>query len=71
MQWGLQHVEEEARKSRKSEERVEGCYLIASPQGKKTYLGAGFEMVGQRGEREGLEDRYKNYWFVKRFERFW
>jgi hypothetical protein len=39
---------------------VEGAYLVASPQGEKTYRGAGFERVGERvataaGERKGGE----------------
>jgi hypothetical protein len=52
---------------RRSEGRLEGCYLIASPQGDRTYRKAGFEMVGERNAKEGLEEKYRHCWFVKRF----
>ena len=63
VKWGL----EELAKSRK--EGIEGAYLIASPQGEKTYRGAGFERVGERVARSGDEGEgnYTHGWFVKRF----
>ena len=45
VKFGLEHVEAMVRRS---EGRLEGVYLIANPAGRKTYLKAGFEKVGER-----------------------
>jgi hypothetical protein len=39
--------------SLRNEGKVEGCYLIASLQGQRTYIEAGFEMVAERGGKRG------------------
>lgn len=49
-----------------SEGELEGCYLIASQQGQRTYRKAGFEKVGERSD-ERLEEKYRNCWFIKKF----
>jgi GNAT superfamily N-acetyltransferase len=64
VEWGLKHVEGMVRRS---EGRLEGCYLIANPAGDKTYRKAGFEMVGERSTEEGLDEKYRHCWFVKKF----
>jgi GNAT superfamily N-acetyltransferase len=49
--------------------KVEGCYLVASPQGVWTYERAGFVRLGGRAvKRDGLTEEYMHLWFVKRFE---
>lgn len=66
VKWGLEELE------KRRERGVEGAYLIASPQGEKTYRNAGFERVGERVARaaaEGdVEGSYTHGWFVKSFE---
>lgn len=67
--WGLGRVEEDVKARRERGEReVEGAYLVASPQGARTYEKAGFVKVGEKMvEKEGVEG-YEHAWYVKRFE---
>jgi GNAT superfamily N-acetyltransferase len=76
IRWGLERIEEEVKRRNElldgnGEERIEGCYLVASPQGQKTYVNAGFVKVGSleidMPGKEGGE-KYEHLWFVKRFE---
>ncbi|CZR62910.1 uncharacterized protein PAC_12807 [Phialocephala subalpina] len=70
--WGLERIEEDVRSWNveigEGRERIEGCYLVASPQGARTYEKAGFVKIGER--EMGLDEgKYMHAWFVKRFER--
>lgn len=75
VKWGLERIEQEVKgrnEEGSGEEKIEGCYLVASPQGQKTYVNAGFVKVGSMeidmpGKGEGGE-KYEHLWFVKRFE---
>ena len=64
VEWGLKHVEDEVRRS---DGKLEGCSLIASLQGQRTYIKAGFEMLGERPGKEGLKKKHQHAYFVKRF----
>lgn len=64
MEWGLNQVELAVKRS---EAKLDGCYLIASQQGQRTYTKAGFDKVGERNG-EGLEEKYRHCWFIKRFD---
>ena len=82
VRWGLERVEEDVRgrngllEDRGGKEgdgeKCEGCYLVASQQGERTYINAGFVKVGSMkiemgGKGEGGGEKYEHLWFVKRF----
>jgi hypothetical protein len=49
-------------------EEVLGAYLIASPQGARTYKNAGFDKIGERTTIGGNGEGYTHSWFAKRFD---
>ncbi|KUJ09295.1 uncharacterized protein LY89DRAFT_283071 [Mollisia scopiformis] len=72
VRWGMERVEEDVRR-RNAEgdgERVEGCHLVASPEGARTYEKAGFVKVGEKEMhvKTAGGEKYIHAWFVKRVE---
>jgi hypothetical protein len=59
----LEQIEKEAMNS---EGKVEGCYVIASLEGRRTYTKAGFELVGAR-KGDGLKAKHQHAYLIKRF----
>ena len=45
-----------------------GAYLIASPQGARTYEKAGFDKIGERTTIAGNGEGYRHSWFAKRLD---
>jgi hypothetical protein len=67
---GEEGTREGGNEGKEGEGGAKGIYLIASPEGARTYEEAGFVRIGERkAVVEGVDGGYLQGWYVKLFDK--